>query len=132
MLPRGSYDGGSGTASPAVVVELVSAQLERIESVNPAVNAIVTLVPSRALEAAGRADAAVREARRLGPLHVLPIAHKDTPVTPSRTYTTRLSPETTDTSIFDDPHVASAESGRAFIEAMLDELARLVKEVQPS
>ena len=54
------------------------------------------------------------------------------PVTPSRTYTTRPSPATNDTSIFGDPHVASAQSGHAFIEAVVDELAKLMTEIQPS
>ena len=58
-------------------VELVRAHLDRIDAVNPAVNAIVTLVPERALAEAARADAAVREGRPLGPLHGLPVAHKD-------------------------------------------------------
>lgn len=54
-------------------VEVVQAHLDRIEQVNPAVNAIVSLAPEAALDAAARAD---REAPR-GPLHGLPIAIKD-------------------------------------------------------
>ena len=60
------------------VVELVRAHLNRIETVNPLVNALVTVLPERALAAAARADQAVRNGRRLGALHGLPIAHKDT------------------------------------------------------
>ncbi|MGE0840945.1 amidase [Pseudonocardia sp.] len=59
-------------------VQLVRAHLDRIEAVNPAVNAIVTLVPERALAEAAAADAARRAGRPLGPLHGLPVAHKDT------------------------------------------------------
>ncbi|MDT0548978.1 MULTISPECIES: amidase [Streptomyces] len=61
--------------------ELLLAHLDRIERVNPAVNAIVTLVADRALEAAQEADerlAAGADPAALGPLHGLPIAHKDT------------------------------------------------------
>ncbi|MFI7704857.1 amidase [Nonomuraea sp. NPDC049480] len=54
-------------------VEVVQACLDRVEEVNPRVNAIVTLVAEQALEAAKAADA--REPA--GPLHGLPVAHKD-------------------------------------------------------
>ncbi|MFI9590876.1 amidase [Nonomuraea sp. NPDC052265] len=54
-------------------VELLQAHLDRIEQVNPEVNAIVTLVAERALAAAEAADAAEPE----GPLHGVPVAHKD-------------------------------------------------------
>ena len=37
-------------------VELVTAHLDRIAEINPAINAIVTLEPERALEAARKAD----------------------------------------------------------------------------
>jgi len=55
----------------------MGAHLERIEAVNPRLNAIVTLLPERGLEGARRADAAVARGERLGPLHGLPVAHKD-------------------------------------------------------
>ncbi len=58
-------------------VEVVGAHLERIEAVDPAVNAIVTLVPERALADAARADEARARGEALGPLHGLPIAIKD-------------------------------------------------------
>ena len=55
----------------------MGAHLELIEAVNPRLNAIVTLLPERGLEGARRADAAVARGERLGPLHGLPVAHKD-------------------------------------------------------
>ncbi len=59
-------------------VELVSAQLARVERLNPAVNAVVTLTPERALAAAAAADTRRRsDPDSLGPLHGLSIAHKD-------------------------------------------------------
>lgn len=61
--------------------ELMTAHLARIERVNPAVNAIVTLDPDAALAAAGRADDALVAGDPLGPLHGLPVAHKDTHAT---------------------------------------------------
>ncbi|WP_433179333.1 amidase [Actinoallomurus sp. CA-150999] len=57
--------------------EVVTAHLERIERVNPAVNAIVTLVADRALDDAAAADARTAAGEQTGPLHGLPVAHKD-------------------------------------------------------
>ena len=65
---------GAGEVS---VVEVVTAHLERIEEVNPSLNAIVTLVPERALAEAARADDAKVRGEAPGPLHGLPIAIKD-------------------------------------------------------
>ena len=57
--------------------EVVLAHLERIEDVNPSLNAVVTLDAEGALAAARRADDAQARGERLGPLHGLPVAHKD-------------------------------------------------------
>ncbi|MFE9442135.1 amidase [Streptomyces sp. NPDC006602] len=57
--------------------EVVTAHLEQIERVNPAVNAIVTLVADQALEEAAKADALLMTGAEVGPLHGLPVAHKD-------------------------------------------------------
>jgi amidase len=61
--------------------EVLAAHLEQIERVNPTVNAIVTLVPDRAEAAARAADDAFARREPLGPLHGLPIAHKDLALT---------------------------------------------------
>jgi amidase len=58
--------------------EVVAAHLARIDEVNPAVNAIVTSTAEQAMQSAGRADQDLAAGRRVGPLHGLPIAHKDT------------------------------------------------------
>ena len=58
-------------------LEVMEAHLQQIEQVNPTVNAIITLLPERALEGAREADAAIARGDDLGPLHGLPIAHKD-------------------------------------------------------
>ncbi|WP_425528131.1 amidase [Yinghuangia seranimata] len=58
--------------------EVLDAHLTRIERTNPDVNAIVTLVPDAAWEYAAAADARYARGEALGPLHGLPIAHKDT------------------------------------------------------
>jgi len=58
-------------------VETMEAHLAQIEKVNPPVNAIVTLVPELALEQARKADEKLAQGGKLGPLHGLPVAHKD-------------------------------------------------------
>lgn len=57
--------------------EVVSAHLERIDEVNPYLNAIVRRWDSDALAAADAADAAVALGRPLGPLHGVPVTVKD-------------------------------------------------------
>lgn len=57
--------------------EVMEAHLARIDRVNPVVNAIVTLLPDEARRGAEAADAAVARGDALGPLHGLPVAHKD-------------------------------------------------------
>ncbi|MCF1600164.1 amidase [Streptomyces muensis] len=57
--------------------EVVAAHLDRIDRANPSVNAIVTLVADRALEQAAEADERLASGAEVGPLHGLPVAHKD-------------------------------------------------------
>jgi amidase len=57
--------------------EVLAAHLDRIEEVNPDVNAIVTLVPDRAADEARAADDATARGDDLCALHGLPIAIKD-------------------------------------------------------
>ncbi|HVO97418.1 MAG TPA: amidase [Bryobacteraceae bacterium] len=57
--------------------EALAAHLKQIERVNPKVNAIVTLAPEMAAEAAKKADEMQAQKQPLGPLHGLPVAHKD-------------------------------------------------------
>lgn len=58
-------------------VELMDSCLARIEEVDPALNAIVTLDPDHARALAREAEAAVMRGDALGPLHGLPLAAKD-------------------------------------------------------
>ncbi|MBM4381991.1 MAG: hypothetical protein FJ091_01355 [Deltaproteobacteria bacterium] len=58
-------------------LELTDAYLRRIERLNPRVNAYVTVTAERAREDAKRADAELAAGRARGPLHGVPIAHKD-------------------------------------------------------
>lgn len=58
-------------------VELMKAHLRQIDRLNPPVNAIVTLDPDRAIASAVAADRALARGEAIGPLHGLPVAHKD-------------------------------------------------------
>ena len=49
--------------------EVVQAHLDRVEAVNPHLNAVVRLIPDQALAAADAADRAVADRAALGPLH---------------------------------------------------------------
>ncbi len=57
--------------------EVLSAHLAQVERVNPRVNAIVTLTAERAATEALACDEAQARGQPLGPLHGLPMAHKD-------------------------------------------------------
>lgn len=60
--------------SPVAVVDAV---LERIEALQPTVNAFITVTVDEARDAARRAEAAVMAGERLGPLHGVPFSVKD-------------------------------------------------------
>lgn len=57
--------------------ELLDLYLDRIERLNPALNAVVTLDADAARSAAGEADRATAAGDPLGPLHGLPMTVKD-------------------------------------------------------
>ena len=58
-------------------VELTQAQLERIERLNPTLNAYVTVMAGTALAEARAAEAAIGRGEYRGPLHGVPVAVKD-------------------------------------------------------
>jgi amidase len=57
--------------------EVTRAHLERIEQLNPSVNAVVSLRAEQALEEAARADERLARGEPVGPLHGIPMAFKD-------------------------------------------------------
>lgn len=57
--------------------EVVGAHLDRIDRLDPVINAVVTRTPELALSGAAEADEAYARGEVLGPLHGLPIAYKD-------------------------------------------------------
>jgi amidase len=67
-------------------LELTRTVLERIEAVNPQINAYCTLAPESALHAAREAEERVMKKEELGPLHGIPLSIKDlTPTAGIRT-----------------------------------------------
>jgi aspartyl-tRNA(Asn)/glutamyl-tRNA(Gln) amidotransferase subunit A len=58
-------------------VELTRACLQRIERLNPALNAFVTVTAEQAIAQASEAEAEVRSGRWRGPLHGIPVGLKD-------------------------------------------------------
>ncbi|TDA35066.1 MAG: hypothetical protein DSO02_01800 [Hadesarchaea archaeon] len=63
-----------GVLSP---VELVETFLERIRRLNPKVNAYCLVLEEEARKRAEEAERALKEGKKLGPLHGIPIAIKD-------------------------------------------------------
>jgi len=57
--------------------EALAAHLKQIERLNPKVNAMVTVTAEMAAESAAKADEMQARSGKLGPLHGLPVAHKD-------------------------------------------------------
>jgi aspartyl-tRNA(Asn)/glutamyl-tRNA(Gln) amidotransferase subunit A len=71
--------------------EVVQAHLDRISAVNPALNALVTLLADEALQAADAAGKAVMSGAPLGALHGVPFTAKDS-IDTARVLTQRGSP----------------------------------------
>ena len=63
-------------------LEVTRAVLERVERVNPALNAYCTVAAEQALAAARAATRAMTRSGKLGPLHGIPVSIKD--LTPTR------------------------------------------------
>jgi amidase len=57
--------------------QVMEAHLAQIGRVNPQVNAMAALVAQRAMDQAAEADERLARGQEVGPLHGLPIAHKD-------------------------------------------------------
>ena len=58
-------------------VELVNSCLERIERLQPRLNAFITIAAQSALDSAKAAERDIQQGRWIGPLHGIPIAIKD-------------------------------------------------------
>ena len=62
-------------------VELMSALLQRIEALDPRINAFAYLAADAAMEAAKRAETALMRDERIGRLHGIPATIKDLAIT---------------------------------------------------
>jgi aspartyl-tRNA(Asn)/glutamyl-tRNA(Gln) amidotransferase subunit A len=58
-------------------VELVDTTIEKIEKLNPKLNAFITIIDQSARMEAERADSLIKQGKYLGPLHGIPISLKD-------------------------------------------------------
>jgi len=58
-------------------VEITQTILERIERLNPALNAYITVTPDLAMKAAQEAESEIQQKKWRGPLHGVPVAVKD-------------------------------------------------------
>ena len=58
-------------------VELVQAYLDRIEEINPWLNAVINLTAESALAEAAKADVMLQQNKAVGPLHGVPMTLKD-------------------------------------------------------
>jgi aspartyl-tRNA(Asn)/glutamyl-tRNA(Gln) amidotransferase subunit A len=58
-------------------IDVVDTILERIEKINPKINAYCTVLTDEAHKAAEEADKAVKQGKHLGPLHGVPVSIKD-------------------------------------------------------
>jgi aspartyl-tRNA(Asn)/glutamyl-tRNA(Gln) amidotransferase subunit A len=58
-------------------VEITRAVLERIEKLNPVLNAYITVTPDLAMKSAREAESEIQHNRWRGPLHGVPVAVKD-------------------------------------------------------
>ena len=95
--------------------ELLTAVLGRIDEVNPALNAIVTLAADQAYRAAAELDNAAARGSFAGPLHGLPIAIKDLAETAGirTTFGSPIFAANVPTS--DAPHVAALKRAGAVV-----------------
>ena len=65
------------TSRQTSCLELVEATIERIEKLNPKLNAFITILDESARREARHADSLIKQGKYLGPLHGIPISFKD-------------------------------------------------------
>jgi amidase len=95
--------------------ELLTAVLARIDEVNPAINAIVTLAVEQASAVAAELDARAAHGSFAGPLHGLPIAVKDLAETAGIRTTFGSPVFASYVPSFDAPHVALLKQAGAVV-----------------
>jgi amidase len=95
--------------------ELLAAVLSRIGTVNPGINAIITLVPEHAADVAAGLDEQAARGSFAGPLHGLPIAVKDLAETAGIRTTFGSPIFASFVPSFDAPHVALLKQAGAVV-----------------
>ncbi|MDQ3853233.1 MAG: amidase, partial [Thermoproteota archaeon] len=65
------------TSRQITCLELVEATIERIEKLNPKLNAFITILDESARREAKHADSLLKQGKYLGPLHGIPVSFKD-------------------------------------------------------
>jgi len=95
--------------------EITSAALERIDEVNPKLNAVVVLAADRALDEARSRDAETARGESQGPLHGVPITLKDSPDTESIVTTGGTTGRAGKTPDADSPPVARLRAAGAVV-----------------
>jgi aspartyl-tRNA(Asn)/glutamyl-tRNA(Gln) amidotransferase subunit A len=58
-------------------LEVIDATIERIQKLNPKLNAFITILDDQARREAKHADSLIKQGKYLGPLHGIPISFKD-------------------------------------------------------
>jgi aspartyl-tRNA(Asn)/glutamyl-tRNA(Gln) amidotransferase subunit A len=119
-----------GELSP---VSLVRETLQRIDRLNPRVNAYITILRDSALKEAESAEKAIREGKYLGPLHGIPIAIKDLIYINGVRITAGSKILATHTATYDAPVIRRLRSAGAVIigTTNLHEFASGVTSVNP-
>jgi aspartyl-tRNA(Asn)/glutamyl-tRNA(Gln) amidotransferase subunit A len=69
------------TSRELTVEELVSSTLDRIQAMNPRLNALITVLPEEAIAQARNLDRELEKGHNQGPLHGIPVVIKDNLVT---------------------------------------------------
>jgi len=93
--------------------EATMACLQRIEQVNPALNALVEVSPEEAIDAADAADRAVAAGAVLGPLHGVPVSIKVNSDERGHATTNGVAAFKDELAAEDAPHVANLRSAGA-------------------
>lgn len=96
--------------------EVVQSCLDRIENVNPTLNALVEVSPDEALAVADKADQAVAKGEQMGLLHGVPVAIKVNSDQEGHASTHGVSDFKTHRAAEDNPHVANLrKAGAVFV-----------------
>lgn len=95
--------------------ELVETHLRRIDRINPALNAYVTVLHDDALDEADASDRRRRGGTTLGPLDGVPVSVKDVEAMAGVRFTMGLQPLSDNVSTTDPPHIRSFRGAGAVI-----------------